>query len=113
MFYELRLDIEKLALAQYFCELMINIVPEGAETVPYLRLILNSLYFVANGKRPMPLIKAVFELRLLSLAGFMPNLVCCDKCKIYESKIMYFLRRREHCFAIRVIRVRKIIFRLV
>ena len=90
VFYELRLDIEKLALAQYFCELMINIVPEGAETVPYLRLILNSLYFVANGKRPMPLIKAVFELRLLSLAGFMPNLVCCDKCKIYESKLMYF-----------------------
>lgn len=92
VFYQLRLDIERLALAQYFCELLINIVPEGSEAKPYLRLALNSLYFVANEKRPLPLIKAVFELRLLSLAGFMPNLVCCDRCKIYESKLMYFSR---------------------
>lgn len=90
VFYELRSDIEKLALAQYFCELLINIVPENSEPTPYLRLALNSLYFIAHEKRPLPLIKAVFELRLLSLAGFMPNLVCCDECKTYESDIMYF-----------------------
>lgn len=90
VFYELRSDIEKLALAQYFCELLINIVPEESEALPYLRLALNSLYYTANGKRSLPLLKAVFELRLLSLAGFMPNLVCCDKCKIYEADIMYF-----------------------
>lgn len=90
VFYELRSDIEKLALAQYFCELLINIVPEDSEPNPYLRLALNSLYFIAHDKRPRPLVKAVFELRLLSLAGFMPNLVCCDECKIYESDIMYF-----------------------
>lgn len=90
VFYELRSDIEKLALAQYFCELLINIVPEGSEATQYLRLALNSIYFIANGKRPLPLLKAVFELRLLSLAGFMPDLVCCDECKIYESDCMYF-----------------------
>lgn len=90
VFYELRSDIEKLALAQYFCELLINIVPENSEANPYLRLALNSLYFIAHEKRPRPIIKAVFELRLLSLAGFMPNLVCCDECKAYESDIMYF-----------------------
>ena len=38
VFYELRLDIEKLALAQYFCELMINIVPEARKGTKFLIL---------------------------------------------------------------------------
>lgn len=90
VFYDLRLDIEKLALAQYFCEIMMCVVPEGSDAVPYLRLILNSLYFIAEDKKPRSLIKAVFELRCLSIAGFMPDLVCCDRCKKYESEPMYF-----------------------
>lgn len=93
MFFELRTDIEKLALAQYFCELAINIIPEGCNADPYLRLILNCLHFVAHDKRPLLMIKAIFELRLMSLAGYMPNLVCCDECKTYEADLMYFLYR--------------------
>lgn len=91
IFFPLRNDLEKLALAQYFCELVMHIVRENEPSDAYLRLILNALYFLANDKRPRLLVKAVYEMRIMELSGFMPNLVCCDKCKAYESEFMYFI----------------------
>lgn len=91
LFFNLRTDIEKLSLAQYFCELAMYIVPENSPADEYLSLILNSLFLLSNQKRPDLMIKAVYEMRLLSIAGYMPNLVCCDKCKCYGADIMYFI----------------------
>ena len=38
----------------------------------------------------MEFIKAVFELRLISYSGHMPNLVCCKFCCNYEKDEMFF-----------------------
>ncbi len=89
-FYNLMFDVRKLALAQYFCELAIQVIPEGASDPEYLRLMLNSLYLLNHGKKPDLLIKAVFELRFLSLAGFMPDVIGCRECGLYECDEMYF-----------------------
>ncbi|MDD6488536.1 MAG: DNA repair protein RecO [Clostridia bacterium] len=91
LFFNLRNDIEKLSLAQYFCELAMYIIPENSAADEYLSLILNSLYILSNKKRSPLMIKAVYEMRILSLAGYMPDLVCCDECKCYESDTMYFI----------------------
>lgn len=91
VFMPLRKDITKLALAQYFCELLAELAPQEDEAEEYLRLVLNSLFFVSKGNRPDSLIKSTFELRLLTLAGYMPDLVCCNACACYESEDMYFL----------------------
>lgn len=91
LFFDLRTDIENLALAQYFCELAMYIIPENSSADEYLSLILNSLYMLSNKKRSPLMIKAIYEMRILSLAGYMPDLVCCDECKCYESDTMYFL----------------------
>ncbi len=91
IFYNLRLDLEKFALAEYFCEIVINMIPEGVDSEQFLSLILNSLYVLSKGMKPDLMVKAVFEMRFLSLAGYMPNLVCCEKCNCYESDIMHFL----------------------
>lgn len=90
VFFGLRNDIEKLALAQYFAELAFELAPKESGAGEYLRVILNCLYFLANGKYPPAKLKAIAELRLLSLSGYMPNLVACDKCGEYESNTMYF-----------------------
>ncbi len=90
VFIALRNDIEKLALAQYFCELAGNIVPEGEPSEQQLRLTLNSLFLLSKGQKPSSLVKAAFELRLLTLCGFMPNLVCCCECAVYEHEGMTF-----------------------
>lgn len=89
-FFGLREDVERLALAQYFCEFFNEIIPESDESEQALRLILNSLYFLSKGEKPTLLIKAITELRLLSSAGFMPNLIGCFDCGEYESDVMMF-----------------------
>ncbi len=91
VFFGLRRDVSALALAQYFCETAYLTVPAETDSEAPLRIILNSLHFLANGTRPQKLLKAVTELRLLSTLGYLPDLVACADCAAYESDPMYFL----------------------
>ncbi len=91
VFFGLRNDIESLSLAQYFCELALEFVPEQTNSDEFLRLMLNSLYFLSKGTKPKMQIKAITEMRMLSLAGYMPNIIGCKECGEYEKEKMYFL----------------------
>ena len=90
VFFELRSDIVKLSLAQYFCELARELVPEAVESEIYLRTVLNSLHFLAKDKRDFNIIKAVTELRLIAAAGYTPDLVACSLCGEFETGQMWF-----------------------
>lgn len=91
-FYRLRLDVILLSLAGYFSELTTFLCREGdSNSAGYLKLILNTLHFLVEGKKSMGMLKSLFELRSLTIGGFMPNLVCCTECAVYESELMYFL----------------------
>lgn len=91
VFFGLRSDIDRLSLAQYFCELAYSLVPEETDSEEYLRLVLNSLHFLAKTKKNIYQIKAITELRMLSAAGYMPDLLCCKNCAAYESESMWFV----------------------
>lgn len=106
VFFDLRKDIGRLSLAQYFCELSVSVAPQNADASDYLRLMLNAMYFLCKGTRTNAVVKAIVEMRMLSLAGYMPDLVCCSECKCYEADRMFFLPRSgkilcENCFAAR------------
>ncbi len=90
LFIKIRNNVEKLTLAQYFCELAGAVVQEEEESEYQLRLILNSIYFLAKGEMPDQLIKGLFEMRLMALSGFMPELVACHNCGCYEHDEMTF-----------------------
>lgn len=91
-FYDLRLDVIKLSLAGYFCELTAYLCSAGDDnSESYLRLLLNTLHYLQTEKREAPLLKCIFELRSMSIAGFMPNLVCCNVCATYEDENMLFM----------------------
>ena len=90
MFFGLRREIEKLALAQYFCELALALAPEEDEAQEFLRLFTNGLYYLENGKRPVNIIKPAVEMRSLSLAGYQPNLIGCESCGTFEGGRMFF-----------------------
>lgn len=103
VFFGLRKDIVRLSLAQYFCELAFELVPEGVESAEYLRLVLNGLHFLCEGTKPEALLKPIVELRMLSIAGYMPDLVCCAECGVYEADRMFFKVNRgtiycEKCY---------------
>lgn len=89
-FWNLRTDIKKTALAQYFCEVILNLVLENCESENILRLTLNSLYYLAGGQLSNDLIKSVFEMRILCMSGYMPDLTCCKVCNKYDGFKMYF-----------------------
>lgn len=89
-FYSIRKDIEQLSLSLYFCELIILLAPTLHNAKEYLSVILNGLYLMCNKKRAAELIKSIIELKLMSLGGFMPNLIACNNCGIYDADKMHF-----------------------
>lgn len=89
VFFGLRESIEGLALSAYFCELMNNFAPVAEQSDGQLSLMLNCLHFLCEGGMPRRLIKAVFELRLCRLSGYMPDLAACSGCGADEDE-MYF-----------------------
>lgn len=90
VFFELRNNVEKMALAQYFCELANEFCEEDYESEEILRLFLNALWLLKEDRKNPGFIKAVVELRLIALSGYMPALLGCDKCGEYESQTMFF-----------------------
>lgn len=90
LFFSLREDIIKLSLAQYFAELTYELAPREDDSSQFLSLILNSIHLLSENKYSLSHIKAVTELRMLSISGYMPSLICCKTCEAFESERMYF-----------------------
>lgn len=79
-FFDIRQSIEGLALANYIAEFLSDVGVEEAEA-DLLRLALNSLYAISKGLYSIQKIKAVFEIRAVSILGFMPSVLTCNSCE--------------------------------
>lgn len=90
VFFELRGDIEKLTVAQYFCEIAGVLVNEDEDSGDILRIILNSLSFLISGRHTPRMIKAITELRLMAESGFMPDLSGCTACGKTDDERFFF-----------------------
>lgn len=93
LFFALREDVERLAIAQYFCELALQLCPVDSPAPDHLRLFLNGLHYLCDGKRDPRLIKGVVEGRLLCLEGYMPALDGCSRCGCGETERFWFSPR--------------------
>lgn len=83
-------ELERLSLAQYLCELAEALTPPEMNE-PYLMLMLRALNTLSKRERPISLIKAATEMRMVSMSGFMPDLIMCSDCGEYETEQMYFM----------------------
>lgn len=90
LFFSLREDMPRMTLAQYFCEVLLKTVPEGESEEEFLRLTLNALYQLCGDRKPILLIKAVFELQIAVLSGYAPPIHACAECGAFETEKMYF-----------------------
>lgn len=90
VFHGITGSIEAMALAMYMAEVAIVLAPSGPEAANQLRLLLNSLYLAGQGKKDLRQIKAVYEMRSMSEGGYMPDLLCCKNCGLYEGDGFYF-----------------------
>lgn len=91
LFTGLRNDIVRLSAAQYLCQLCMELIPGEQPAGDYLRLMRAALYYLSENTRPPLLVKASAEMRMLSMAGYMPDLVMCAGCGAYEHDVMYFI----------------------
>ena len=80
LFAPLRKDLQKLSLGTYFAQVVETVSQEDAPDSELLSLTLNCLYVLCGSKVPENQAKAVFELRLACLAGYMPDLNGCCQC---------------------------------
>ena len=87
-FFGIRNSIEGLALAAYIVEVLADVGVEDKE-VDLLRLALNSLYAISQEKYDLNKIKAVFEMRAMSILGFMPEVLECNRCARRDGEFFF------------------------
>ena len=78
-FFDIRQTIEGMALANYIAEVLSHVTVAEAEQ-DLLRLSLNSLYAISKRLHSFDKIKAAFEIRAVSILGFMPDILTCHSC---------------------------------
>jgi len=86
-FFSVRSTLEGAALASYVTDAAGEFALEGVPDLPLLRLALNTLHLIAQNKKPLPLIKAAFELRAAALSGYSPELDGCTVCGRDEGEM--------------------------
>ncbi len=89
-FYNIRLDMEKLALSAYLSDILRFTTPPEEPSKNVLRLFLNTLYYINNGSRDLEQMKGIFELRVMCEIGLMPDLIGCHNCYKHTDDVMYF-----------------------
>ncbi len=85
VFHGLSHSVEAMSLAMYMSEIAMMLTPSQGEAETVLRLLLNSLYLAQKENAPLRQIKAVYELRVCSECGYLPQLLMCKGCGLYEG----------------------------
>ncbi|MCX7923509.1 MAG: DNA repair protein RecO [Clostridia bacterium] len=79
-FYEIRNDIIKLTYAAHMLDLINDIVQEEQPATKMLQLFLNTLHVLAKTDKSPELITRIFELKLISILGYAPQVGSCTVC---------------------------------
>ncbi len=90
IFYGLRDSLTKVSLASYFSEVVRCCIKPERQNDDIMRLLLNTMHYLENGKREELLLKSIFELRLMADIGFMPDILACRNCGIFEPEELFF-----------------------
>ncbi|NLK21443.1 MAG: DNA repair protein RecO [Epulopiscium sp.] len=84
-FHGIREDIIKLTYASYFLELLDGVTQEGETNEELLLLTLKTLVVLEKTTRNPRLIARIYELRLMSIIGYMPEITQCVNCGIEKG----------------------------
>lgn len=88
-FFDIRTDLKKIASAFYITDLARELTKEKDKSIDIFNLLFSFLYLLEKAKKPEIIISS-FQLRLLFILGFGPELDKCAGCKIVLRNIKYF-----------------------
>ncbi len=97
LFQGLRRDLQKLSLGTYFAQAAELLSQEDLPNPELLSLCLNSLYALDKLSKPEAMVKAVFELRAASIAGYTPDLSGCHDCGCQSPELFDLAQGRLEC----------------
>jgi DNA repair protein RecO (recombination protein O) len=85
-FHMISATIEGAALASYLCEVADELSIEDEPSPEMMQLVLNTLWVIAAGERPLHIVKGAFEMRAAAIAGFQPEVLSCAGCDCTEPR---------------------------
>jgi DNA repair protein RecO (recombination protein O) len=98
-FFDIRKTIEGMSLSSYILEVLLDVGTANPEE-PLLRLALNSLYAIGEGKVSLQKIKAAFEIRCMAIIGYMPDVLGCRDCgEKYGEFILDIMNGNIQCYS--------------
>ncbi|MCI8384633.1 MAG: DNA repair protein RecO [Clostridia bacterium] len=92
VFYNLRIDLDKLKYAVHISKIVQDVTQENQNCFRILQLLLNTLYIIAETDKNLDLVLAVFQLRLLCILGFTPQVSKCTNCKETEGLVCFSIK---------------------
>lgn len=93
-FLDIKNDYEKLYLAMYFGELIDSLIIEDMPQKELFDFFLFTLEKLKKAK-DLKFIKAIFEMRVIALAGYMPNVLTCNECGKEMDEDCYFVSKDD------------------
>lgn len=85
-FYNLRNDLLRLSYAVFFAELADAVSEEELVSERLFLLLAKALYYLAEGEIPVGIIHVAYQLKLMDVSGYRPNLQRCVHCGNSELK---------------------------
>ena len=95
-FAELRNDLEAVYYGVYFCEFAEGVTREGLPAKEELKVLYRSLGALLKKSIGAELVRAIFELKMLSVGGISPQVYECVKCRKKED-LHWFSARSGGC----------------
>lgn len=93
VFYNLRIDLEKLTYASHIMKIISDVTDENQNTYKILQLVLNTLYVISETDKNLDLVLSIFKLKLMCLLGFTPVVDKCKTCS--EQKLLNYFSLRD------------------
>ena len=78
-FYDLRHSLSAISLAGYACAVCEDVATEDEGGI-LMRVLLNTLFALAEGKKDVRVVKAAFEMTVSCICGFLPDISACGVC---------------------------------
>ena len=89
MFYNIRIDLDKLECAANITKIIQDVTTENENNYNILQLLLNTLYMISETNMNRDLITSIFKMRLAKILGFSPRVDKCVNCGI-EKNLTHF-----------------------
>lgn len=80
LFYPLRMDLERLSYATTIAKIVGDVTQENEPAPEIVSLFLNTLYVLSETEKNRELVFSIFQIRLLALIGYLPQVASCVNC---------------------------------